>query len=410
MKQISILILFIGLSLASKADTVYVSGQITDTNVIGLSGFPVWVGESFYGPGNTTLYTDSFGFYTGYHVTNSTQGNLLIIVQDCVYDSIHLTVSYNAMSNVFVNQDMQICATTGGGGSGNPPCSNMSGNVLLGGGSPTDAMVYLYAHDTSGGALVDSTLLNSSGMFTFLPANLDSFTIYSLYARLLSSDLNYGLYINTYSTSATTFATADSLTCFQNQNTIIMNPLGTLSGAGYIGGATARVTRGIEVEKNVRVLLYDAQKTVIAETWSDNDGNYEFADLDNGTYFINIDLIGVEMELHEVVLANGAELDGLQILIDEQMATVNNLTGTKQTTLNEEVSVFPNPTQDIIKINVSEGGLVDYEMIDIQSRMVLSGSSDQSVIELDIQTLSEGTYQLKVVSELGQNTFKVIKN
>jgi len=89
---------------------------------------------------------------------------------------------------------------------------------------------------------------------------------------------------------------------------------------------------------------------------------------------------------------------------------VNNLTGTKQTTLNEEVSVFPNPTQDIIKINVSEGGLVDYEMIDIQSRMVLSGSSDQSVIELDIQTLSEGTYQLKVVSELGQNTFKVIKN
>ena len=189
-----------------------------------------------------------------------------------------------------------------------------------------------------------------------------------------------------------------------------MNPLGTLSGAGYIGGATARVTRGIEVEKNVRVLLYDAQKTVIAETWSDNDGNYEFADLDNGTYFINIDLIGVEMELHEVVLANGAELDGLQILIDEQMATVNNLTGTKQTTLNEEVSVFPNPTQDIIKINVSEGGLVDYEMIDIQGRMVLSGSSDQSVIELDIQTLSEGTYQLKVVSELGQNTFKVIKN
>ena len=40
MKQISILILFIGLSLASKADTVYVSGQITDTNVIGLFWLP----------------------------------------------------------------------------------------------------------------------------------------------------------------------------------------------------------------------------------------------------------------------------------------------------------------------------------------------------------------------------------
>lgn len=407
MKQISIFIILLGLSLASKADTVYVSGQITDTNVVGLKGFPVWVGESFYGPGNTTLYTDSFGYYTGYHVTNSTQGNLHIIVQDCVYDSIFLTVSYSAMSKVFVNQDMQICAMTGGG---IPPCSNMSGSVLIGGGSPTHAMVYLYKHDSSGGDLIDSTSLDSSGMFAFNPGNLDSFSVYSLYARLLSSDFNYGLYINTYSTSATTFATADSLTCFDYQNSIIMNPFGTLLGAGSIGGATARVTRGIEVEKNVRVLLYDSQQKVIAETWSDDEGDYSFADLDNGTYFINIDLPGVDMDLHEIVLANGAKLDGLQILIDENMASVNNLTGKDEAVFVDGISVFPNPAQNTIKINHSEGELVEYTMTDLQGRVVLSGSSNEVEIALDIQNLSEGSYQLKVLSDLGESTFKVIKN
>ena len=288
MKKLTLLLSVLFASCLLQAQTnVIVTGRVIDSNQNPLSGYPVWYGLSYHGTNNSTVYTDSLGFYRVNVNSNTTQGTFLVIVQDCDYDSIGITIGCTPMTRFFTQQDFMICPLNSPGG-GNPnPCTNMSGLVMTGLNAAESAMVWLYEHDTTGGFLVDSTQTDTLGNFGFTAANLDSTKVYSIYASLLANDPSHGFYINTYSTKAATFAAADSLTCLSLQNLVQMNPFGWGLGANYIGGATYRVTRGEEPEANVRVILYDAQKNAIGETWSDANGDYEFANIEAGMTRLN---------------------------------------------------------------------------------------------------------------------------
>ncbi len=404
MKKLNLILALILFSASSYAVTITVSGQVTDTNNNPLANYTVWVGESYYGLSNVAVTTNSQGNYTATYTTNNTQGILYAIVQNCRYDSIAVTMSFSTFINTFTGQNLQVCPL----GSGTPrQCSNMSGALLAAGATVTDAMVYLYEHDNSGGFLVDSTLCDSLGGFAFNPNNLDSTVVYSIYARLLPADMSYGYFINTYTTNASTFGTADSLTCFHTNNAVLFNVLGTVQGNNYIGGASYRVTRGTEPEVGVRVLLYDNNKVIIDETYSDQDGEYEFADLADGTYYLLVDIPGVEMEFYEVVLSGQTRMDGLKILIEEHMANITDATSVAEDMTSESIRLFPNPTTTKIFLNLEDINF-SFEVTDLAGKLILSGVALENSV--DVSDLSPGKYLLYTVSADGEaNHMKFIK-
>jgi hypothetical protein len=182
-----------------------------------------------------------------------------------------------------------------------------------------------------------------------------------------------------------------------------MNPFGWGLGANYIGGATYRVTRGEEPEANVRVILYDAQKNAIGETWSDANGDYEFADIEDGTYYINIDIPGVAMEPYEIVLSDELTIeDGLRILNSPNEASIVNLTSHEEFTNAEGLSVFPNPTDRFVQLSMNNSESFDYQLVNLNGAVILTGSSEYSKAQLDLNDLSKGIYFLELTSEKGE--------
>lgn len=70
--------------------------------------------------------------------------------------------------------------------------------------------------------------------------------------------------------------------------------------------------------------------------------------------------------------------------------------------------VYPNPTQDLIKLNVSPNDFVKYQIYDVRGRRVQKGVVKESVI--DLRYLNQGTYFIKVVNGSSVYFDKVVRH
>jgi len=72
-------------------------------------------------------------------------------------------------------------------------------------------------------------------------------------------------------------------------------------------------------------------------------------------------------------------------------------------------SIYPNPTQNIININVNSEDLgLPIKLFDIYGKVVLSKRIDQADINLDLENLADGIYFIRVEDNKGSN-FKIVK-
>ena len=90
--------------------------------------------------------------------------------------------------------------------------------------------------------------------------------------------------------------------------------------------------------------------------------------------------------------------------------TVNNNVGINESTNDNLFSVFPNPAQSIInvKTDISLVGK-SYSIMDITGRIIQTGIIATENTEINLNSLSEGTYVLKINEKLNQS-FRIIKN
>ncbi len=82
---------------------------------------------------------------------------------------------------------------------------------------------------------------------------------------------------------------------------------------------------------------------------------------------------------------------------------------------NPEIKVYPNPAKDEIFIEVDEAiNSFNFTLNDIQGRIVLEGirkeieADSQITIDLPVDQLSNGLYFLRISSDMGSNTVKVM--
>lgn len=88
------------------------------------------------------------------------------------------------------------------------------------------------------------------------------------------------------------------------------------------------------------------------------------------------------------------------------------LSNTEHTTVNLTAVTYPNPTSDYVVLSISDANLtyLSYTLHDLQGRLVAKGLTTQSNTQIDMQSLTIGTYVL-IVNQNSQKlkTFKIIK-
>lgn len=77
----------------------------------------------------------------------------------------------------------------------------------------------------------------------------------------------------------------------------------------------------------------------------------------------------------------------------------------KLSNIDSYIHVFPNPADDQVNIHMTQGQVEQYELIDMQGRLVASGTKSSAVNTAGFQS---GVYILYIQSTIGQTTRKVI--
>jgi hypothetical protein len=104
--------------------------------------------------------------------------------------------------------------------------------------------------------------------------------------------------------------------------------------------------------------------------------------------------------------ANGSVAQGVQ-----QPFEISTTVGINETSINLEMSVYPNPTNDYLTLKVADFETLNFQLIDLQGKVIENKKVTASNTTLKMETLPKAVYFLNVTKNNQLvKTFKVIKN
>ncbi len=127
-----------------------------------------------------------------------------------------------------------------------------------------------------------------------------------------------------------------------------------------------------------------------------------------GDSFTNT-LGSIDFTIGEVVTET---LNGSSIVLTQGFHQSNIIvipTGLKD--LDLQINVFPNPTSDIITIDVKSPIELNYQLYDIKGTVLINTALSMESNKIDLTKYGEGMYLLRFTDQNGQqkNTFRIIK-
>ena len=103
---------------------------------------------------------------------------------------------------------------------------------------------------------------------------------------------------------------------------------------------------------------------------------------------------------------NGSVAQGVQ-----QPYEIFATTGINETSINLELSVYPNPTTNYLTLKVEETANLNYQLFDMQGKVIENKKVTTNTTSITMEALPTATYFLNVVkNNQVVKTFKVIKN
>lgn len=206
-----------------------------------------------------------------------------------------------------------------------------------------------------------------------------------------------------YFTNGTTWSTATAigLPCFLNNGNINSNTLSAASGSGVIMGNIVIDTtylKSISVPfENALVKLLDQSNQVIAFTYSDANGNYQFTAVPTGFYSIKLDVPYIpQVNEHAISLIGNDIIVGADFsILTNGIVAIDNLELGVNAEADFNVDMFPNPANEKVVVTNGSSIPLSYELITVSGIVVQSGMIGVGKTSLDIQHLSEGIYFVK---------------
>ena len=207
-----------------------------------------------------------------------------------------------------------------------------------------------------------------------------------------------------YYTNGDTWSTAEAigLPCFLNSGNINSNTLNVLNGSGVIAGTVIIDTTYLKSPtvpyENALVKLFNISNQVVAFTYSDVLGNFQFTAIPSGNYYIRLDVPYIpQLNDHSITVVGNDIVIGadFSILIDGIYAVDNIELGIEEANL-LEVAVYPNPAKD--KIYISNGTKADLsvELSTIDGQIIHKSFIGIGNTELDLLTLADGIYFIRL--------------
>jgi hypothetical protein len=180
-----------------------------------------------------------------------------------------------------------------------------------------------------------------------------------------------------------------------------------------IGKAGVSVSRAMDVNR----FLSGSAFVVVAFVYTNDEGEFEFPNLPDGRYRINIQYPGFPMNPNSFV----------EFTLNKETESVINLkatielngeinvqkiepTGLRQDTNLPKVKVYPNPASNVVKVNLSgvESTIKSIALLDFSGREVFNKIYSQSPIEIEeipLQSYKPGTYIICLTLVDGQKVF-----
>jgi hypothetical protein len=116
----------------------------------------------------------------------------------------------------------------------------------------------------------------------------------------------------------------------------------------------------------------------------------------------------IDFTIGEVVIDTGT--DGSNDLTQGFHQTNWTFVSVQDHVSNYEVDVYPNPTQDLLKIQTGDYNNVSYTLFDSQGRIVLQNQLISDLTTIQVAHLATGTYTLRLNNkEENLKTFTLIK-
>tara|TARA_B110000495_G_scaffold198216_1_gene209664 strand:- start:26 stop:502 length:477 start_codon:yes stop_codon:yes gene_type:complete len=103
--------------------------------------------------------------------------------------------------------------------------------------------------------------------------------------------------------------------------------------------------------------------------------------------------------------SNGSVAQGVQ-----QTYEISVTTGVNETTIDLELSVYPNPTTDYLTLKVENTEGLSYQLYDLQGKVIVSKTLNGTSSNISLEGQPTATYFLEVVKNNQKvKTFKIIK-
>ncbi|HKC67909.1 MAG TPA: T9SS type A sorting domain-containing protein, partial [Bacteroidia bacterium] len=138
-----------------------------------------------------------------------------------------------------------------------------------------------------------------------------------------------------------------------------------------------------------------------ARTSTDNTGGYQFTGVDTGSYNIYADIpnFGMTVILTTTITTTTSQSLNNNYCVDSVSINIcSSPSGIKQiVSSNNPVLVYPNPTNNIINLQINNYESTHIEIYDIMGKKVLHQTLQNNLQQIDMTGLADGIYQLSIL-------------
>ena len=142
--------------------------------------------------------------------------------------------------------------------------------------------------------------------------------------------------------------------------------------------------------------LYKESTVSNWNTLTTSDNPYTLTGLSPGTVY----LVQVKARCHNGLMSDPSPAISFATLPD----------GISDYTLNNSVTLFPNPTSGVVQIKNEELRIKNLEVYDVYGKLLNVMSVNDHTADLDLSGYAKGTYFVRVITEKGVVTKRVVKN
>ena len=252
---------------------------------------------------------------------------------------------------------------------------------------------------------LDSTGIDANGIWQFNGVEEGSYLV-----RCIPDQSVFQNSIPTYFNGEVLWENAQLVNVTCDQYALSPAALTIVTGPGGISGTISQNFSGGRLRSGspapgVHVFLQDsASLEWRGFTITDEEGNYNFSNLSEGTYYVLPDITGVPLLFNQkvVITANAPEVENADFVLTTD-GIQEPLITTLANTADAQVTLFPNPANDLLCIQTSGVGYPELRIFDLQGRAVMQQPISETSTWLNVSALQPGIYMLQLSNKKQQS-------